>query len=687
MAGSIKGITVKIGGDTTALDKALKGINTEIRSTQSELKDVERLLKLDPTNTELLKQKQDLLAKSVKDTSDKLKTLKDAEKQAQAQFKEGKISEDQYRALEREIIKTEQSLKSLESQAAKSNATLNKIGNTVANVADKTKGVSTAAAGLLGAGVAGAVNIGKKADELNTLAKQTGLTTAELQKMQYASELVDVSVESITGSMRKMTKNMNSTSSEVNQAWQTLGVSLTNVDGSARDVSDAFYDTLEALSKVGNETERDQLAMSIFGKSANELAGIVDDGGAALKKLGQEAEDAGLIMSQEAVDGANEFNDIIDKTKAKASAAFGQIAGKLSTILFPVLESASNKISSVLDWVSQLSPTTQKVILIILAIVAAISPIAGLISGITTVMGALNAVMAANPVMLVVMAVAALIAIFVVLWNKCEGFRQFWINLCDGIKNAFLSVIDWFKGIFTETIPNIFNNLTNWLGDVFNTDWSTKFGALGEPLNAFFQNIKNIFVNIKNIFSNVIDFIKNVFTGNWSAAWENVINIFKGIFNNLVNIFKIPINGIIGLLNAAITAINKLIGGLNKIKFDIPDWVPYLGGKTFGINIKEIGKIPYLAKGGNVLKGTALVGEAGPELLTVMNGKTTVTPLNGNNSAAKSINNTYNSYGASQLVNVFAVGNKEVSRVIQPTVSVLESNKIYGRRRAGYAKM
>ena len=685
MAGSIKGITVQIGGDTTGLDKALKGVNTQIRDTQAELRDVERLLKLDPTNTELLKQKQELLAKSVKDTSDKLKTLKEAEKQAQTQFKEGKISEEQYRALEREIIKTEQSLKTLESQAAKSNATLNKIGNTASNVANKTRGVSTAAAGLLGAGVAGAVNIGKKADDLNTLAKQTGLTTAEIQKMQYASDLVDVSLESITGSMRKMTKNMNSTSTEVSQAWETLGVSLTNVDGSARGVSDVFYDTLAALSKVGNETERDQLAMSIFGKSANDLAGIVDDGGAALKELGQEAENAGLIMSQDAVDGANEFNDVIDKMKAKGSAAFGQIAGKLSTILFPVLESLSNKISSLLDWVSKLSPTTQKVILIIIAIVAAISPIAGLISGITTVMGALNAVMAANPVMLIVMAVAALIAIFVVLWNKCEGFRQFWINLWDGIKNAFLSVIDWFKGIFTETIPNIFNNLTNWLGNVFNTDWSTKFGALGEPLNAFFHNIKNIIGNIKNIFSNVIDFIKNVFTGNWSAAWENVKNIFKGIFNNLVNILKIPINGIIGLLNAAITAINKLIGGLNKIKFDIPDWVPYLGGKTFGINIKEIGKIPYLAKGGNVLKGTALVGEAGPELLTVMNGKTTVTPLNGNNSAAKSINNTYNSYGASQLVNVFAVGNKEVSRVIQPTVSILESNRIYGRRRAGNA--
>ena len=326
MAGSIKGITVKIGGDTTGLNKALGEVNAKIRDTRSELKDVERLLKLDPTNTELLKQKQELLAKSIEQTSNKLKTLKEAEKKAKEELKNNESGAEQYRELQREIVKTEQSLKTLESQAAKSNATLSKIGNTAANVANKTKVVSTAAAGLLGAGVAGAVNVGKKADELNTLAKQTGLTTSELQKMEYASELVDVSVESITGSMRKMTKNMNSTSAEVNEAWQTLGVSLTNIDGSARGVSDVFYDTLEALSKVGNETERDQLAMSIFGKSANELAGIVDDGGAALKKLGQEAEDAGLIMSQDAVDGANEFNDVIDKMKAKASASFGQIA-------------------------------------------------------------------------------------------------------------------------------------------------------------------------------------------------------------------------------------------------------------------------------------------------------------------------------------------------------------------------
>ena len=117
MADRIKGITIEIGGDTTGLNKALSGTNKEIRNTQSQLKDVERLLKLDPSNTELLKQKQKLLAEAVEETGDKLEKLKTAEKQAQNQFKEGKISEEQYNALKREIIATEQELEKTERQS------------------------------------------------------------------------------------------------------------------------------------------------------------------------------------------------------------------------------------------------------------------------------------------------------------------------------------------------------------------------------------------------------------------------------------------------------------------------------------------------------------------------------------------------------------------------------------------
>lgn len=131
MAGNrIKGITVEIGGDTTKLQTALKGVNTEIRNTQSQLKDVEKLLKLDPGNTELIAQKHRLLAQAVSETREKLETLKTAQQQADDALRNGTISQDQYDALQREIVETEQRLRSLEEQANQSATALQKIGAT-----------------------------------------------------------------------------------------------------------------------------------------------------------------------------------------------------------------------------------------------------------------------------------------------------------------------------------------------------------------------------------------------------------------------------------------------------------------------------------------------------------------------------------------------------------------------------
>lgn len=113
----IRGLTIEIGGDTTGLQKSLKNVNTEIKTTQAQLKDINNLLKLDPTNTELLQQKQKALADEISSTKEKLEALKTAEQQAQQQFVEGKISQEQYDALKREIIATEESLKSLETEA------------------------------------------------------------------------------------------------------------------------------------------------------------------------------------------------------------------------------------------------------------------------------------------------------------------------------------------------------------------------------------------------------------------------------------------------------------------------------------------------------------------------------------------------------------------------------------------
>ena len=129
-ASRIKGITIEIGGDTTKLQTALKGVNTEIRNTQQQLKDVEKLLKLDPGNTELLAQKHKLLGQAVEETKNKLETLKTAQQQADEALKNGIISKEQYDALQREIIETEQELKRLEEQANQSATALQKISAT-----------------------------------------------------------------------------------------------------------------------------------------------------------------------------------------------------------------------------------------------------------------------------------------------------------------------------------------------------------------------------------------------------------------------------------------------------------------------------------------------------------------------------------------------------------------------------
>lgn len=201
MAGRIKGITVEIGGDTTGLEKALKSVNSAIKSTQSELKDVERLLKLDPGNTELVTQKQRLLKDAVASTSEKLESLKEAQKQAKEQLENGDLGQDKYDALQREIIETEQELRRLQEEAATTNATLAKIeevggkfeavGDKISSAGERIMPVSLAVIGLGTAAVKTAADFdasmskvaavsGASGDELDALrakAREMGETT------------------------------------------------------------------------------------------------------------------------------------------------------------------------------------------------------------------------------------------------------------------------------------------------------------------------------------------------------------------------------------------------------------------------------------------------------------------------------------------------------------------------------
>ena len=337
----IAGITIELGADPSGIEKALKDVDKSLKETQSNLKDINKLLKFDGGNVTLLAQKQKELGKAIEQTEKRLEGLK----KAQSGVKEGSA---EWEALQREIIATEQNLKKLEQQQRQfgnvasqviqaAGAKLQEYGHKVEDVGKKLSKISGVAAGALGAIGKLGYDVVQSADELATLSQQTGVSVEELQKWQYASELVDVSVSDMTGAMTKMKAKM----TDSNETFQQLGVNVRDADGNLRSATDVFYDSLQALSQIENETERDQIAMALFGKSADQLAGIIDDGGQSLKEYGKEAEQMGLVMSEETVDDLNQLNDVITKTKNNVKGSLAKAGATLATTFAPVLEKIS----------------------------------------------------------------------------------------------------------------------------------------------------------------------------------------------------------------------------------------------------------------------------------------------------------------------------------------------------------
>lgn len=490
MAGRIQGITIEIDGNTTKLQQSLKGVDSQLKTTKNTLKDVDRLLKLDPKNTELLTQKQKNLEQAISGTKQRLDELKSAQDGVQKGTAE-------WDALQREIIATEQDLDKLKSQyrdfgnvasqqLKAAGQSMKDYGSKVEAVGKKFDVLSGAAAGALTAMGGLAYKTVQNADELNTMAKQTGLSTDELQRMQYASDLIDVSLSDMTGAVTKLKKQM-AGSGEV---FEELGVEVKNSDGSMRDATDVFYDTLEALSQIENETERDQKAMEIFGKSADSLAGIIDDGGQALKEYGDEAEAMGLILSGETLNDLNDLNDTIDKTKAQLSGSLGQLGATLAKTLAPVLEKVVGLIDRVSQKLAALTPEQTETIMKILGIVAAIGPaltIGGkLISMIGTVTSAIGAVVGVlgGPLTL---AIGAVIAIGVLLYKNWDKVKATAIQLKDGVVNAFNTIksgvnaaIDTVKSKI-DTLKDKFNNLKDTVVGIWNTIKNILTGEIKLP--------------------------------------------------------------------------------------------------------------------------------------------------------------------------------------------------------------
>jgi phage-related minor tail protein len=727
----IKGITIEIDGDTTKLGKALDGAEKSSRDLQTELKGVNSLLKLDPSNVELLRQKQDLLTQSISSTEQKLNTLKQAQAQVQAQFERGDITVEQYRDFQREIVATEQKLKRLkdeqkdfgsvtEQQMKVAGKKVEEFGGKVEEAGKKFSILSAGAAAGLGYAVKnagsleGAVNkvsvatgtSKDKTEELkevlksihdnnygedyNDIAEKMALvkqnlgdiSNADLQNItERAYMLEDAFGMDFNETLRGVNGLISNMGLTAEQAFDYLVVGAQNGLNKSDELADNIAEYSQLWGQAGFSAEemfvilqngldsgaynldkvndlvkemgisltdgRIEENLSSFSKETQNLFKEWQNGGASQSEViksiindfgnmenEQEALTlAGTIWSALGEDNAmkiitslgnvnNTYKDVTGSvteasdqmysgTGAKAEKAMKKIQTAFQTMgdaILPVLAPIIEKVASLATKFSELNPTIQKVVLVVMGLVAAAGPvlifvgkiitsigtiipilsklaplftiIKTAISGVTTVFKLLGAVVMANPIIAII---TAIVAVFILLWNKCEWFRDFWINLWEKIKEVAGVVWEAITGFFTsawdkikaiwDTVAPFFEALFDGIKKVvyvvvmliavyFETCWNI-IKAVWEAVEPFF---KAIWEGIKAVFSGVVEFFKTIFEGAWKAikfVWDLVVAYYTAIWNGIKAIFTPVINWFKDIFSKAWEGIKAI---WNKVK-------------------------------------------------------------------------------------------------------------------------
>ena len=277
----------------------------------------------------------------------------------------------------------------------------------------------------------------KWADELNTLSLQTGISNERLQEMEYMAGLIDVDVNTIAGSMAKMTRNVSSAAKgtgDAAAAFETLGVSIFDANGNLRDSEEIFNDSIDALGNMENETERDAIAMKIFGRSAMELNPLIKAGSETLAEYANEAHEVGYVLDDEMIDSLNETSDALDRiknaaesTKRRLVAAFAptianalesltpslvEMGESLTDLVGPAVDALKDGIEWVTDALGKMDSKTKETVGRFATLLIALGPTVPLLSSIANIAkvaaGAIGALVS-NPVVLAITAGAVAI--------------------------------------------------------------------------------------------------------------------------------------------------------------------------------------------------------------------------------------------------------------------------------------
>lgn len=366
------GIVIDIGGNTQPLQKALKEVNNHARSLQYELKQVDKLLDIDPSNTELLAQKQAILAESIENTSEKLKRLKEAQEQVQNQFNKGDITAEQYRAFTRQIVQAESQLNNLEGELNDCNTALSRASLGISDTAksmgeleDKTAETGnifkeTFASGIVLESVKAVAesikNIGEEivkttaesanfAKEIETISQKMGMSNQKYQEWDYVLKTVGSSAEQAQGDLSQLAEkalDAANGSGEAAELFAKLNLNVRDSNGALKSQSVLFDEVIYSLRAMSDETERNAIASALMSTTGENLVPILNMTSTELNALKNSASEMGYILEDNAITALSDTDTAIAKMNMSITAAKNNFSAEIA----PEISKAAEKISS-----------------------------------------------------------------------------------------------------------------------------------------------------------------------------------------------------------------------------------------------------------------------------------------------------------------------------------------------------
>lgn len=438
------GVSLVVENDQQFKD-ALSEVNAGLRVNKQQMQLVAEQTREMDDRQAALKQRYEAAQQTLQSYRDKVQVLQQAYENSARREGEASKTTMQWRAslisAQTEVAKQESLLRDLSSgqeTARKTTASLADVVNGLANAlgislppglqtaVDKLDGFSASGAsavtvvgGLVGALASSTMDMSKTADDLLTLSTQTGLTTDQLQEFEYASELVDVSTNTLRGSLVKLTNNMQTAATGTGsaaEAFKKLHVKVSDSSGKLKDNYDVFLKTIDALGKMKNETERDALAMDIFGRSATDLNPLIEAGSGRLKELAEQAHEVGAVTEHETLQSFGELDDAMQKLAKQGDA----VKRSFAEALLPIITAFVDVITAIPTPVLTAVIAITSIATVILLVVKAVKELSGPVSMVSGLVGSVMGFM--DPlyrrIMLIVAGITALVAVIAVLIGK-----------------------------------------------------------------------------------------------------------------------------------------------------------------------------------------------------------------------------------------------------------------------------